>query len=204
MARLVTRLLLLGCLGAVAFAASLRSENDAHLNFAQANPLEAFKSWVEKHGKPYKSDLVELEKRFAVWRDNLEYILEYNAKHTSHWLGLNSLADLTHEEYKRHLGFDHSLHKQRPLKTTPFRCGPVTPLNMFSVDKRRRLGARRLRRRAQPASPFPCVDACFAPCRLRRLTARRAPAGAGRRCSACFTAHLTRVCAPPPCAGTPP
>jgi len=28
----------------------------------------------------------EYEHRFAVWLDNLDYIVEYNAEHTSHWV----------------------------------------------------------------------------------------------------------------------
>lgn len=28
----------------------------------------------------------EFEHRFRVWLDNLEYILDYNSKHTSHWV----------------------------------------------------------------------------------------------------------------------
>jgi hypothetical protein len=30
--------------------------------------------------------LQEFEARFAAWQDNLAYIEEYNAKHTSHWV----------------------------------------------------------------------------------------------------------------------
>lgn len=30
--------------------------------------------------------LQELERRFAVWMDNLHYVLEYNSKHSSHWV----------------------------------------------------------------------------------------------------------------------
>jgi len=49
----------------------------------------------ERHPKGYMNDLSEVAKRFSIWLANLEYILEYNAKTTTHWLGLNSLADLT-------------------------------------------------------------------------------------------------------------
>lgn len=28
----------------------------------------------------------EAEQRFAVWLDNLKYVQEYNAAHTSHWV----------------------------------------------------------------------------------------------------------------------
>ena len=28
----------------------------------------------------------EYERRFAIWADNLNYIISYNAEHTSHWV----------------------------------------------------------------------------------------------------------------------
>lgn len=28
----------------------------------------------------------EYEHRFAIWMDNLQYVIEYNAAHTSHWV----------------------------------------------------------------------------------------------------------------------
>ena len=30
--------------------------------------------------------LQEYEKRFETWMDNLRFVLDYNAKHTSHWV----------------------------------------------------------------------------------------------------------------------
>ena len=33
--------------------------------------------------------LQEYEHRFAVWLDNLEYIVKYNAEHASHWVSLH-------------------------------------------------------------------------------------------------------------------
>lgn len=34
----------------------------------------------------------EYEHRFKVWLDNLEFIVEYNAKHATHWVRLQSLV----------------------------------------------------------------------------------------------------------------
>jgi hypothetical protein len=28
----------------------------------------------------------EYERRFNIWLDNLEYVVSYNARHTSHWV----------------------------------------------------------------------------------------------------------------------
>jgi hypothetical protein len=53
----------------------------------QANPRQSFWAWVHKHEKAYKHDLVQFEARFRNWLDNLEYVLDYNSKHTSHWVG---------------------------------------------------------------------------------------------------------------------
>ena len=54
----------------------------------------------------------ELERRFSTWLDNLDFVLEHNLKSSSKslWLGMNSLADLSHEEYRAtRLGLDNSL-----------------------------------------------------------------------------------------------
>lgn len=102
--RVVVAAALLALLGTFAECAQpqqhsqLLSARDAHhqlLSAAKERPQESFASWLERHGKEYRNDLKEMEKRFAIWLQNLEFILEYNAKTTTHWLGLNSLADLT-------------------------------------------------------------------------------------------------------------
>ena len=86
----------------------LRAQHEALLQDAQANPLPAFKLWVAKHAKKYAEDAVELESRFKIWAANVEYILEYNARTTSHWLALNSHADLTDAEFRGLLGYNHA------------------------------------------------------------------------------------------------
>jgi len=57
-------------------------------------------SWVTHHAKEYIQDAAEFARRFEIFQDNLAYVLEYNAVHASHWLHLNSFADLTVEEYR--------------------------------------------------------------------------------------------------------
>lgn len=96
---------------AVAAVSLDRTQHMHMLNAVKENPLEHFKQWVVKHSKSYAEDLEEFKTRFAIWMDNLEYVLEYNAKHTSHWLGMNALADLTHEEYRTKLGFNNAARK---------------------------------------------------------------------------------------------
>lgn len=59
------------------------------------SPNEHFAAWLERHGKEYRSDVAQVAHRFKIWMANLEYVLAYNAKATTHWLGMTSLADLT-------------------------------------------------------------------------------------------------------------
>lgn len=109
-------LLRLVCLCALVVAAcstELRSEHQQQHLLAKSNPLGAFKAWVSQHKKPYLNDIKEFERRFSIWLDNLEYIVKYNSEQKDHWLHLNSLADVSHEEYKQqYLGYKPSLRKQ--------------------------------------------------------------------------------------------
>jgi hypothetical protein len=81
----------------------------------QAHPRQAFWQWMAKHKKVYANDLKVrpcpepalpvdaprglahgclrsfvqvVEDRFRVWLDNLQFIEDYNTKHTSHWVSL--------------------------------------------------------------------------------------------------------------------
>mmetsp|Transcript_15277 Transcript_15277/g.40293 ORF Transcript_15277/g.40293 Transcript_15277/m.40293 type:complete len:496 (-) Transcript_15277:1023-2510(-) len=137
---------------------------DAHhqlLSSAKERPRESFASWLERHGKAYKNDLKEMEKRFAIWLQNLEYILEYNAKTTTHWLGLNSLADLTKEEYaQRYLGYNHASKKQLKAQhrasnamPNPFRYADVPQSSLpASIDWRELNAVSEVKNQAQCGS----------------------------------------------------
>ncbi len=68
--------------------------------------VDLFQSWMLKHEKSYES-VSEMYQRFAIFKDNLRYIHSHNVQEStpSYSLGLNNLADLTHEEFKtRYLG----------------------------------------------------------------------------------------------------
>ena len=98
-------------------AAPSREQHTEHLISARAQPELHFQRWVEQHAKPYAEDTTEYARRLTTWLENLEYVLAYNSKHSSHWLGLNSLADLTTDEYRQHyLGFDNAARQARPTK----------------------------------------------------------------------------------------
>nr|GMC55059.1 low-temperature-induced cysteine proteinase-like [Ipomoea batatas] len=61
---------------------------------------EMFESWLVKHGKSYNA-VDEKDKRFKIFKDNLNYIDEKNSLgNRSYKLGLNRFADITNEEYR--------------------------------------------------------------------------------------------------------
>ncbi|KAL3621658.1 Cysteine protease xcp2 [Castilleja foliolosa] len=62
--------------------------------------INLFESWIEKHGKIYKS-LEEKLHRFEIFKDNLKHIDEKNKVVSNYWLGLNKFADMSHDEFKK-------------------------------------------------------------------------------------------------------
>ncbi len=98
-------------------ALTRRHEHHQMLLLAKDQPLQQFEHWVAKHGKAYSQDPVEFANRLEIWLENLEFVLDYNKRNTGVWLGLNSLADLSHDEYRaRYLGFNNKARKQRPQR----------------------------------------------------------------------------------------
>ncbi|XP_057506603.1 senescence-specific cysteine protease SAG39-like [Actinidia eriantha] len=86
-------LALLFILGALASQATSRSLQDASL-------YERHKQWTARYGRVYK-DTAEEEKRFNIFKDNVEYIESSNkAANKPYTLGVNQFADLTNEEFK--------------------------------------------------------------------------------------------------------
>lgn len=77
--------------------------------------------------------LQEYEHRFAVWLDNLEYVIQHNAKGASYWLGMSPLSDLTQSEFSdRSRGFRADLaaqakRRQNALGAPPFRYHATSP-----------------------------------------------------------------------------
>ncbi|XP_057794729.1 cysteine protease XCP2-like [Salvia miltiorrhiza] len=62
--------------------------------------INLFESWVDKHGKMYKT-LEEKLHRFEIFKDNLKHIDERNKAVSNYWLGLNEFSDLSHDEFKK-------------------------------------------------------------------------------------------------------
>ncbi|OMO65359.1 hypothetical protein COLO4_31316 [Corchorus olitorius] len=55
--------------------------------------------WMSRHGRVYE-DESEKERRFNIFKDNLEYIRKFNkAANKTFKLGVNEFADMTHDEF---------------------------------------------------------------------------------------------------------
>nr|KYP67745.1 Thiol protease SEN102 family [Cajanus cajan] len=76
---------------------------------------ERHEQWMGEYGKVYK-DAAEKEKRFLIFKDNVEFIESFNAVGNKLYkLGVNHLADLTVEEFK---ASRNGLKRPRELSTT--------------------------------------------------------------------------------------
>nr|KYP45866.1 Vignain [Cajanus cajan] len=64
-----------------------------------ASMYERHEQWMARYGKVYK-DPQEREKRFKIFKDNVNYIESFNnAANKPYKLGINQFADLTNEEF---------------------------------------------------------------------------------------------------------
>jgi len=71
---------------------------------AQKNYVMKWKSFKEEYGKVYNGD--EEDKRFAIFKSNVDFIDETNAQNLSYTLDVNQFADLTSEEFAAgYMGF---------------------------------------------------------------------------------------------------
>ncbi|XVF27513.1 hypothetical protein REPUB_Repub14bG0114100 [Reevesia pubescens] len=83
--------------------------------------------WMARFGRVYENQL-EKDKRFKIFKENLEYIENFNnAGNKTYKLGINEFADLTHEEFvATRTGYKK---RDNPTKTTvisSFRYESVT------------------------------------------------------------------------------
>jgi len=60
---------------------------------------DAFSSWMQKHEKMYTAE--EFQNRFNIFKNNMDYVQKWNAEGSDTILGLNIMADLTNEEYRK-------------------------------------------------------------------------------------------------------
>jgi len=79
---------------------------------------ERHEQWMTRYGKVYE-DAAEKEKRFQIFKDNVEFIESSNAAgNKPYQLGVNHFADLTLEEFK---ASRNGLKGPREFSTTPFK-----------------------------------------------------------------------------------
>ncbi|KAK7264105.1 hypothetical protein RJT34_31709 [Clitoria ternatea] len=109
-------------------------------NLHETSMRERHEQWMARYGKVYK-DAAEKEKRFLIFKDNVDFIESFNAAGNKLYkLGVNHLADLTVEEfkasrngYKRPLEFRTTLFKYENVTAIPAAIdwrekGAVTPI----------------------------------------------------------------------------
>lgn len=63
--------------------------------------VEKHEQWMARHGRVYRDDK-DRDKRFEIFRQNLEYIETFNSANSDqeYKLGVNEFADLTDEEFR--------------------------------------------------------------------------------------------------------
>ena len=93
--------------------------------------------WMAHHGRVYK-DQAEKERRFKIFKDNVEFIESSNNAGTRPYkLAVNEFADLTDEEFNAsHNGYRESTNSKLS-KTTLFRYGNVSDVPP-SIDWRQK------------------------------------------------------------------
>lgn len=118
--------LVLGCYASLAWSRPL--DDDKALSIR-----ERHEQWMAKYGRKYK-DSVEKEKRFNIFKENVERIENFNQNVLSnqklYTLGVNAFADLTPEEFAATHTASKSLSPSTTmsgdLTTTSFRFQNVT------------------------------------------------------------------------------
>eukprot|EP00249_Psilotum_nudum_P013171 c24193_g1_i1 orf=1-1041(-) len=104
---------------------------------SEENTFALYETWIAKHHKYYDS-VDEKQKRFEIFRDNLQFIDEHNKKNLDYWLDLNQFADLSHEEFRsRFLGtkIDSATRHLRKQGKRSFKYENVTDIPQ-SIDWR--------------------------------------------------------------------
>jgi len=79
-------------------SASLSGLDDASESIAMDEEA-GFHNFIATHGKKY-ADKAEHGKRFAIWKDNLQYVRKFNADASNTFkVGMNEFADLSDKEF---------------------------------------------------------------------------------------------------------
>lgn len=67
--------------------------------FTETEYQQAFLDWTHEHNRIY--DASEFQLRFQNFRNNMDYVRNWNANNNMTILGLNVMADLSNEEYQK-------------------------------------------------------------------------------------------------------
>ncbi|OMO92518.1 hypothetical protein COLO4_17501 [Corchorus olitorius] len=88
----------------------------------EAAIVDKHEQWMATYGRQYENNL-EKEKRFKIFKDNLEYIESFNkAGNRSYKLGINKFSDLTHDEFlAAHTGYKMPLNIPTTSISKPFK-----------------------------------------------------------------------------------
>lgn len=83
---------------------------------------ERHEKWMVRHGKVYK-DAAEKERRFNIFRENVEFIESFNADpNRSYKLSTNEFVDQTNEEFKASLnGYKRRSGRRSAKEELPFK-----------------------------------------------------------------------------------
>jgi len=95
------------------------------LGYTTSEYKTAFSNWMHEHQRMYAAE--EFLNRFEIFKQNMDYVREWNAKNSETVLGLTVFADLSNSEYRNvYLGtfIDGSARLANP---EPFNA-PETPL----------------------------------------------------------------------------
>lgn len=87
--------------------------------------MERHERWMLEYGRTYKGE-EEKAARFAIFKENVEFIEEFNAGGTRPYkVGINAFADQTNEEFT---AARNGLRVPEVCEATPFRYGNATAL----------------------------------------------------------------------------
>ncbi|GAB2232880.1 hypothetical protein Droror1_Dr00011945 [Drosera rotundifolia] len=83
------------------FAVGLFASNVAssRLLSSELSMTERHEQWIKQYGRVYKN-AAEKQRRFEIFKKNIEYIENMNKMNRSFSLGLNAFTDLTNEEFR--------------------------------------------------------------------------------------------------------
>ena len=119
---------------AAAAVVGMATAHPAHIEaLNEGSHYHHFNAWLDEHKPAYVDDIEEVARRFEIFADNLNYVREFNAKSKaesrSMYLGMNGLADLSHEEYKQRLTLQVPTTKSGSKEFTYAETDPVDKID---------------------------------------------------------------------------